>query len=112
MPKYLILYRSSMPASEQMASASPEQAKEGMAMWTRWAEKAGPALVDLGSPLGNSRFVPNGSTAQAGTPVGGFSILQADSSQALTELLREHPHLHAPGAAIEVLEYLEMPGAQ
>lgn len=108
MAKFMVLYRSSVEASEQMASASPEQAQEGMAMWMRWAEKAGPAVVDLGSPLGNSRFV--GAGGQAGTPVGGFSIMQGDSADDVVKLLEDHPHLHAPGAAIEVLEYLQMPG--
>jgi hypothetical protein len=91
-----------------MASASPDQAQEGMAMWMRWAEKAGPAIVDLGSPLGNSRLV--GGDGQAGTPIGGFSILDAPSADDVAELLDGHPHLHAPGAVIEVLEYLPMPG--
>jgi hypothetical protein len=108
--KFMVLYRSSVEASEQMASASPEQAQEGMAMWMRWAEKAGPAIVDLGSPLGNSRFVPAGADGQAGTPIGGFSILDAPTADDVAKLLDEHPHLQAPGAVIEVLEYLPMPG--
>jgi len=28
----------------------------------------------------------------------------------LGELLEDHPHLHAPGATIEILELLAMPG--
>jgi len=108
MPKFLILYRSTAEAGEQMAAATPEQAQEGMQMWMKWAEKAGPALVDLGSPLGSSKMV--GGSAQTGTPIGGFSVLDADSGEAVATLLEDHPHLHAPGAAIEVLEYLPMPG--
>jgi|SRR5690242_9187499 len=109
MSRFMVLYRSTVDATEQMASGSPEQAQEGMALWMKWAEKAGPALVDLGSPLGKSRFV-QGAQDQAGTPIGGFSILEADSPDAVNALLDDHPHLHAPGAAIEVLEYLPMPG--
>src|SRR4051812_34367774 len=101
----MVLYRSSVPAQEQMAAASTEQAQEGMAMWMRWAEKAGPAVVDLGSPLGGSRFVPSGADGQGGTPVGGFSVLEADSAEDVATLLGDHPHLHAPGGVIEVLEY-------
>ena len=108
MPRFLILYRSTAEAKEQMASATPEQAQAGMQMWMKWAEKAGPALVDMGSPLGGSRTV--GGSAQTGTPIGGYSVLEADSSEAITGLLDDHPHLHSPGAAIEVLEYLPMPG--
>ena len=110
MARFMILYRSSVSAADQMASASPEQAQEGMAMWMRWAEKAGKALVDFGSPTGNSQLVPSGAAAQTGTPIAGFSILEADSAAALRDLLSDHPHLHAPDAAIEVLEQLPPPG--
>ena len=110
MAKFMILYRSSADATEQMASATPDQAQEGMAAWMRWAEKAGPALVDLGSPVGNSRFVPDAAAEGAGTPIGGFSILQADSADDVAKVLDDHPHLQMPGAVIEVLEYLQMPG--
>jgi hypothetical protein len=108
--KFMVLYRSSVDATEQMASASAEQAQEGMAMWMRWAEKAGSAIVDLGSPLGNSRLVPSGAAGETGTPVGGFSVLDADSADDVATLLGDHPHLQAPGAFVEVLEYLPMPG--
>jgi hypothetical protein len=108
--KFMILYRSSTDAAEQMASATPEQAQEGMAAWMRWSEKAGPAIVDLGSPLGNSRVVPTGSGGGRDAPIGGFSILQADSADDIAKLLDDHPHLNMPGAVIEVLEYLQMPG--
>jgi hypothetical protein len=108
--KFMILYRSAVDATQQMAAASPEQAQEGMAAWMRWAEKAGPAILDLGSPLGNSRVVPEAAAAETGVPIGGFSILQADSADNLAKLLDDHPHLQMPGAGIEVLEYLPMPG--
>ena len=110
MAKFMVLYRSSVDATEQMASASPEQAQEAMSLWMKWAEKAGPALVDLGSPLGKSQLTPSGAAGDAGTPIGGFSILEADSAGAIEGLLDDHPHLHAPGAVIEVLEYLPIPG--
>ena len=109
MAKFMVLYRASVAATEQMAGASPEQAQEGMAMWMKWAEKAGPALVDLGSPIGKSQTLPK-SGEDTGVPVCGFSILEADSPKTITSLLEEHPHLHAPGAVIEVLEYLPLPG--
>jgi hypothetical protein len=109
MTKFLILYRSSVTATDQMSANDPQQAQEGMAMWMRWAEKAGPALIDMGSPVGKSRTVPSAG-ADTGVPVAGFSILEADSADALNALLDDHPHLHAPGAVLEVLEYLPIPG--
>jgi hypothetical protein len=40
----------------------------------------------------------------------GYSILQAESKDALMALLKNHPHFMAPGASIEVFEFLPMPG--
>jgi len=107
MPKYLVLYRSSVDALEQMSSATPEEAQEGMQLWMKWAERAGSSLLDMGSPVGKSETLPG--AADTGVPIGGFSVLEADSDS-LRKLLDDHPHLHSTGAVIEVLEYLPMPG--
>ena len=75
MAKYLVLYRASASAQEQMGDTTPEQAQAGMEL------------------------------------IGGFSILEADSQEALTKLLDDHPHFHMAGdAAIEVLEFQAIPG--
>jgi hypothetical protein len=108
MPKYLVLYRSSADAMAQMASATPEQSQEGMAMWMKWFEKAGRALVDHGSPVGKAQTLPGGT--DTGLAIGGYSIIEADSPAGATKLLGDHPHLHAPDAALEVLEFLPIPG--
>ena len=108
MTKYLVLYRSSAAAAEQMAGSSPEEAHAGMEAWITWAGKAGDAIVDLGSPLASVATV--GSGPAGGATVGGFSILQGESPAAIEALLDGHPHLQAPDASIEVLEYLPIPG--
>jgi hypothetical protein len=109
MKKFLVLYRSSRSAADQMAHATPEQAKAGMEAWMSWAKRAGAGIVDLGSPVAPAMSVGAG-TASAGHHLGGFSILQAESEQGLQEMLKGHPHLNAPGGAIEVHEFLPMPG--
>lgn len=98
MAKFLVLYRSPVSAREQMASATPEQAQAGMEAWQAWAQKAGSAIVDLGAPLDGEGDVT------------GFSILHADTRGDIDEVLAEHPHRHLPGAGIDVLEFLSMPG--
>ncbi len=104
MTRFLVLYRAPMTAAEQMAQGSPEQAQAGMDAWMAWAQRAGDAVVDLGSPLG---LVEAG--GDAGDPIGGYSILQADSADALKAVLDGHPH-SAMGGTIEILEFLSMPG--
>src|SRR5260221_1184458 len=110
MKKFLVLYLSSVPASEQMKSATPEQAKAGMALWMTWAQKARGAIVDLGSPVGNPTEVTAQGPGTSDAKIGGFSVLQAESSQALAKILEGHPHFVAPRASIEVTGYLPMPG--
>ena len=98
MSKFLVLYRSSTSAQEQMASATPEQAQAGMEAWQAWAAKAGSAIVDLGAPLAGEGDIT------------GFSILEADSRGQLDGLLAEHPHRHMSGASIDAYEFLALPG--
>ena len=108
MTKFLVLYRAPASAREQMASATPEQAKAGMAAWMAWAGRAGAAIADMGSPTQFGAHL--GAGKAIGDPIGGYSILQADSLEAVRKVLDGHPHLSMPGASIEVLEFLPMPG--
>lgn len=110
MKKFLVLYRAQISAAEQMQNATPEQAKAGMDMWMAWHQKAGDAVVDLGSPLGNTMSVTSGGATSGDDHVGGYSILQADSMDDALKALEGHPHLMLPGASIEVHEVLPMPG--
>jgi hypothetical protein len=110
MKKFLLLYHAPVSANQQMANAGPEQAKAGMDAWMAWAKKARTAIVDLGMPLGKGKRIEADSDNDSSATVTGYSILQADSMQAITELLKEHPHLHMPGFSIEVFEGLPMPG--
>src|SRR5881392_4259321 len=105
MPSYLVLYRSAVSPQDQIANATPEQAQAGMDAWTTWAEKAGPAIVDLGSPV-----AAVDSTSDSNGFLGGFSILQADSPDDLSAVLDGHPHTMQDGNTIESYEFLPIPG--
>lgn len=113
MPKYLVLYRSSVPASQQMGD-DPAAAEAGMEMWMSWAGRVGSAMSDMGSPTEQVATVTaSGSAANksSGSYIGGFSVLEADSVEGVTKLLDDHPHFHAPGnPSIDVLELLPIPG--
>jgi hypothetical protein len=101
--KYLLLYRAPVTAAEQMASSTPEAAQAGMEAWTAWGERAGSAVVDMGSP------VQSISSSGGGDQIGGYAIMQADSLEGLKNVLEGHPHT-AWGGTIEILEFLELPG--
>ena len=109
MAKFMVLYRASASATEQMANATSEQAQAGMELWMQWAGKAGDAIVDLGSPLAPVGTL--GKPVSSELPIAGFSILHADSAVAVTKLLEDHPHFHTPGdTSVEILEFLPIPG--
>jgi hypothetical protein len=97
--KFLVLYRSDEDAAARMATSTQEEQQAGMQLWTEWFGRADSAIVDAGAPL----------TGGDGT-VGGYSILQADSSEALADVLEGHPHATHGGGTIEVYELLSFPG--
>ena len=110
MTKYLLLYRADVSAQDQMANATPEQAKAGMDAWMEWAGRAGSALTDMGSPCSYAGAVGATYPPSEGS-IGGYSILEADSLDALKGLLDGHPHLMlGDGAGIDIHELLELPG--
>src|SRR5262245_1370687 len=111
MKKFMVLYRAPKSSMEQIARATPEQAKAGMDAWRAWNKKAGRSIVDLGQPLGNGKAVKGDGRGTASTSdVTGFSIMQAESAAKLEEHLKGHPHFKTPGGTMEVLEFMPMPG--
>ena len=102
MKKFLVLYKAPASAMEQMAKASPEQAKAGMDLWMKWKGANDKAIVDLGMPLGNG--------TDPKSDIVGYSILQGDSMKSVRKVLDNHPHLHTKGGSIAVLEMLPLPG--
>jgi hypothetical protein len=110
MTKYLLLYRAPVSAQEQMANATPEQAQAGMDAWMQWAGRAGSAITDMGAPCSFAGTVGATYPASDGA-IGGYSVLEADSLDALKGLLDGHPHLMmGEGAGIDIHELLDVPG--
>ena len=111
MKKFLVLYKASASGFEQMKNATPEQQKAGMDAWMTWSKKVGSAIVDMGSPLGKAVRVDKGGAATP-TPndLGGYSVMQAESKEALAKSLEGHPHFMMPDASIDVVELMPIPG--
>jgi hypothetical protein len=111
MKKFLVLYKAPQASFEQMMKASPEQQKAGMDAWMSWSKKAGSAVIDLGAPLGKTMKVTPKGASPTTNDLGGFSILQGESKEAVAATLKGHPHLNmAPEATIEVVELMPVPG--
>jgi hypothetical protein len=111
MKKFLVLYKAPTSSFEQMKKSTPEQQKAGMDAWMTWSKKAAGSIVDMGAPLGKSlRVTKSGVASPVTNDLGGFSILQAESKEALAETLKGHPHFMMPEGAIEVIEVMPIPG--
>jgi hypothetical protein len=110
MKKFRVLYKAPTSSFEQMMKATPAQQKAGMDAWMAWSKSAAAAIVDMGAPLGKGmRVTPSGASALA-NELGGYSILQAESKEALAPQLKGHPHFLTPEGTIEIVEIMPVPG--
>jgi len=110
MKKFLVLYRAPASGFEQMKSATPAQQRAGMDAWMAWGKKSASSIVDMGAPLGNAVHVTPTETKAVANDLGGYSILQAESKEALVGTLDGHPHFMMPGGFIEIIEIMPIPG--
>jgi hypothetical protein len=111
MKKFLVLYKSARSEFEKAMKSTPEQQKAGMDAWTNWSKKAASSIVDMGGPLGKSLRVTQGGTSPVVNDLGGYSVLQAESKEALAATMKGHPHfLMGPESSIEIIELMPIPG--
>jgi hypothetical protein len=100
MAKYLVTYHGSgMPANPD-----PEMMKQVKAAFGAWLAEAGKAVVDPGAPIRMATQVSKGAPATA-VEIGGYSILQADSLDAVKAILAKHPFV-GRGGTLQVNEVL------
>lgn len=107
MAKYLVLYHADVSAEDQMEQ-SEEEGQAEMQAWMTWAGKTGAALVDMGTPLGNARFVSASGAEPSPSSAADYSIVEAPDADAAAALMGGHPHLKI--GTIEVLEAVQLPG--
>lgn len=110
MKKFLVLYKAPLASFEQMMKATPEQQKAGMDAWMAWGAKAAASIVDMGAPLGKTLKVTPAGASPTRNDLGGYSIMQGESKEAVAETLKGHPHFMTPDGTIEVVELMPMPG--
>jgi len=112
MKKFLVLYKASTEAFQQMMkNTTPEQQKAGMDAWMSWSKHAAPSIVDMGGPLGKSlRVAKGGAVSPVVNDLGGYSVMQAESKEALAAMMKEHPHFKMPDSSIEIVELMPIPG--
>jgi hypothetical protein len=110
--KFLVLYMAPAESfANAMRNATPEQQRKGMEAWMAWMNKHKAAIVDGGAPLGKAKRVDKKGPSDTKNSLGGYSVVQANSHDEAAKLFgSDHPHLHMPGAWIEITEIREIPG--
>ena len=112
MKKFVVLYMASGPDFEKMMkNSNSEQQKKGMDAWMKWMDANKTAIVDGGAPLGKTKRVDSNGASNTKNEIGGYTIVQAESPDAATKIFgKDHPHLQMPGAWIEIIEIMPIPG--
>lgn len=108
MAKYMMIYRGE---ATDVAEMTEEAAAEVMAKWAAWVESVGSALKDVGAPFGpGTSLVDDGSTRPA-LSLTGYSIVEADSTEAARALANDHPYLSDGNGefSIELFELQPVP---
>lgn len=107
MSRYVVLYHAQTSASEQMQQSEDEGQAE-MQAWMDWAQNAGDALVDMGTPLGATAVVSADGRADEASTAVGYSILEADDLDVAAAMMQGHRHRRI--GTIHIHETLVVPG--
>jgi YCII-related domain-containing protein len=112
MKKFMVLYMASGADFEKMMkNSTPEMQKKGMDAWMKWMNAHKTSVVEGGGPLGKTKRVDSNGASNTKNEIGGYSVVQAESHDAATKLFgKDHPHLQMPGAWIEIVEIVPIPG--
>ena len=114
MKKFMVLYMADAAEFEKMMkNSTPETQKKGMEAWMHWMNTHKGSMVDGGAPLGKTKRVDAKGAKDAKNGIGGYSIIQAETHDAAAKIFgKDHPHLQMmPGAWVDIVEIMPMPGA-
>src|SRR5215471_18263644 len=95
----------------KMKKFTPEQRNKGMEAWMKWMNENKAFILEGGAPLGKTKRADATGVSDTKNNIGGYSIVQAETHDAAAKLFgRDHPHLQMPGAWVEILEIMPLPG--
>ncbi len=91
------------------ATREKEEAK-GLAVWAAWYEKNKAHIVDMGSPLGETKKIDPKGITDITNMLCAYCIVKAESHEAAAKMFLNHPHFAIfPGDGVEIMECLPMP---
>ncbi len=87
---------------------TPEEGAEGMAKWQAWMTGLGEAIVNPGTPLGNSKIVSSNGVTDDANPnrLTGYSIVKADNIETAIKMAETCPFLEM--GTIGIAEMMQM----
>lgn len=93
MARYLVTYHGGAMSHE------PEAMAQARFAFMAWAQKTGAALAEPEAPVAAERTVSSSGTkvGPAEGPLQGWSVIEADSPEAVVELLSGHPFIGRGG---------------
>ena len=108
MAKFILLYNGPATPMEQM---TPEQGQAVMGKWQAWMGKVGDALIDVGAPMANGEAIVDDGSSGTATQLNGYTIVEADDTDAVRVLLDGHPFLSDRSGkfSVEIHELLPVP---
>ena len=114
MKKFIAIYLGSPASMEKWASlseaAKKDRQKEGIKVWSSWANKNSKLITDVGCPLGKTKRVDAKGITDTKNMITAYTIVEAPSHEEAAKLFLDHPHFQIfPGDGIEIMECLPMP---
>jgi hypothetical protein len=110
MKKFMVLYMMPVGAMEEMMkNSTPEMREKGMQGWKMWMENHKSDLADMGAGFGKNMRVKKEGSMMESNEIGGYSIIQAESQEAVAQILADNPSFtDMPDSYIEVMEIMSM----
>lgn len=111
--KYIALYRTPVAVLEAWMQKPEEERKDAetkmMAEWDAWLKANAAHLVETDSAGKNQRVSPSG-IEQVKNDIMMFSIVEAESDEAVAQMFVNHPHFGIPEATIDIMPMKSMSG--
>ncbi len=113
MNKYLVLYLAPvhvLTAWAETPEAERKATEEKMRLeWQEWTTKHQEAVRDT-SGAGKTLKITKEGASDSRNDIMLYSIIEADSYEAVSAMLENHPHLGIPEASIDVMQVSTLPG--
>ena len=106
MPKFIVLYQASMKDIDEWMK-KPEAERKGeeakmKAEWDAWLA-AHANLIKETNATGKTKLVTKSGVTDSRNDIMLYSIVEADSQDAVAEVFKTHPHFSIPNASISIM---------